>query len=382
MQSLDAFQDWLKTYRQVPLLLEQERWKDALETIAQLQTLLPVQPSLAETLPWQDLNLALHQILSAQAEIFWEIHPEIQLAAWQAQAYFHLKQAHQAIQVLQKLIANHSVSAAVYHQLSRYLWAEGRVEEGLLPLYQALEKEPAYLPAYIDLVFLANGQKAFERVYQLARMGFREGFSLRLLEEVALAAAQREAFDLRFLLLELCVQNIQPESRDVLVDLAKSLYLQGDYKNCEYLSYHLMQVFSEDAEIFDLHLLAVMQLEHWVPAIRLLKRSLAAQAENPGHWFRLGIAYSRWQMPLLARYALGQALALNPETELQLECQALLEQLPQSRSLEASVAELLRESLLTPGFSEKIRNQCPETLAELGIAWNDELGEALQEILI
>lgn len=374
-------QAWLQSWRQIQLLLQQERWKEALEQIETLWATLAEQTAPLSSQPWNDLGQALLQICTTHQDLYWQLEPQLLLKSWQAQCLHHLGQTQEAIAILMALSESGPPRALVHHQLSRYLLATGQEEAAIIQLNLALQIDLNYLPAYEDLAFLANSQQAYEMAYRLIQMGLQQGFSPRLLEELVIASAHQEASDFRSLFLELCIQHITPQTLPLLRDLSKSLYLQADYAACEYLSFHLLQEFTEDTELLDLHLLSALHLKHWVPAIRWLKYSLQCHPKQAGSWYRLGIAYSRWEMPLLARHSLNQALSLSESEELRASCLALLEKLPQNRSLDQSLQELLKECLLDANFSQRIQTAAAEALAERGIDWNAELVEQLQKVL-
>jgi len=380
MSEDELIQAGLRDYRQIPLLLAQERWPDALALIVALQSQLELWPQSEQEPRWAGLKEALMQLKSTETDLDWQIAPLEQLRCWQAQCLHHLGQTSAAIGLLRALLAENP-RAELAHLLSRYLLLKGDSEAAVHALNQALQADIYYLPAYEDLTYLAHLHHHYEVSFHLLQMGLSLGHSERLLEEWALACTQPEALSFRSLFLDLILPELDAQRLPICLKVVEQLYLQAEYDHSEFLSYHLLQVFPENPMVLNLHLLAAMQLAHWGPVITLLKEKLKRWPDERGLWYRLAIAYSRWHMPLLARHALAQVLAGEaPEPELKALAETLLEDLPDSRSLDECIAELLKESVLEPGFAQAILKAPETTLAEIGIGWSDELGETLKKV--
>lgn len=376
----ETLQTDLRDYRQIPLFIKQERWAEALSQIERLLEQWQHWP-LAETdRPWQGLKDALMQLESAEGDLQWQVAPLEQLRCWQAQCLHYQGQTQSAIVLLQTLLLEHP-SAEMAHLLSRYLLLKGESEAAVLALNQALQADVFYLPAYEDLTYLAHLHHKYEVSFHLLQMGLSLGYSERLLEEWALACTQPESLAFRSLFLDLILPHLDEPVLPVCLKVVEQLYLQAEYSHAEFLSYHLLSAFPENRDCLNLHLLAAMQLAHWGPVIGLLKEKLQTWPEDSGLWYRLAIAYSRWEMPLLARHALAQVLA-HPQAELELKnlAEALLEQLPDSCSLEDCIEEFLKESILSPGFAQALVTAPETTLAELGIGWSEELEQTLKKV--
>lgn len=375
----EALQVWLQGWRQLQWLLQQERWQEALE---QIHTLCSEQDIVTSTVsPWHDLSQALRQICLSKQDLHWQLDPWFQLKTWQAQCLHHLGQTPQAIAILKDLSEHYPLQAPLHHQLSRYLLAMGQEEEAIIQLHLALQSDLSYLPAYEDLAYLAHYHGASDVAYTLIQRGLAQGFSPRLLEEWLLLSADGDTYDVCQPFLELCIQHITPDTLPLLLELCKNLYRRADYAASEYLSFHLLQAFPEDAEVLDLHLLSALQLGHWAPVIRLLKQLLHKRPDQAGYWYRLAVAYGRWQMPLLSRYSLAQALSLNPPDSLKQACLELLEQLPTQRSLEQSLHELMKECLLDSDFQKCLQTEPVQTLTQRGIEAHPDLIQSMQKIL-
>lgn len=379
MSEEELIQAGLRDYRQIPLLLVQERWADALALIATLQN--PLLWSQAEGgAHWTGLKEALMQLESAETDLDWQIAPLEQLRCWQAQCLHHQGQTQAAIGVLQDLLGE-SPRAELFHLLSRYLLFKGDSEAAVHALNQALQADIYYLPAYEDLTYLAHLHHKYEVSFHLLQMGLSLGQSERLLEEWALACTHPEALSFRTLFLDLILPGLNDLCLPICLKVVEQLYVQTEYEHSEFLSYHLLQVFPENRSALNLHLLAAMQLAHWSPVIGLLKEKLRLWPEDQGLWYRLAIAYSRWNMPLLARHALAQVLgAAAPEAELKSPAEVLLDALPTTRTLADCVEELLKETVLTPGFAQALVTDAEKTLGELGIGWSEELDETLKKV--
>jgi tetratricopeptide (TPR) repeat protein len=377
----DPLADWLRDYRQIQPLMSQEHWQKAQKLIEQLQSRLEPLEKLTTGLVWTGLKAALQQMNTAQEDLDWQIQPHAQLQCWLAQTLHHQEKTPEAIRILRELLANsESQHAEIYHLLSRYLLTIGQTEAAIIELNQALQADIYYLPAYEDLTYLANLHLKFELSFHLLQMGLSLGFSQRLWAEWRLACTHPEAEAFRTLFLDLALDYLTPETQATCLAVIQDLYLQAEYNHSEYLSFQLLQIFPNDPDTFNLHLLSAMQLEHWAPVIQLLKEKLKQAPQNTGWWYRLGIAYSRWEMPLLARYALGQALKYSPAQEILTASQTLLAQLPDTRTMEECIAELLKESLLAPEFAQAMRTNPEASLEEVGINWTSELSKTLKDV--
>ncbi|MGE3728281.1 MAG: hypothetical protein AB7I41_22195 [Candidatus Sericytochromatia bacterium] len=381
MSEDELIQAGLRDYRQIPLLFGQERWQEALALIEALQIQLENLPAPEKEQHWTGLKGALMQLQAAEQDLAWQISPSDQLRCWQAQCLHHLGQTAAAMALLREQLSEHP-RAELFHLLSRYLLFTGDSEAAVLALNQALQADIYYLPAYEDLTYLAHLHHKYEVSFHLLQMGLSLGYSERLMEEWALACSQPEAEPFRTLFLDLILPVLDQQRLPICLKLVEQLYLQAEYEHSEFLSYHLLTVFPENRDVLNLHLLAAMQLAHWGPVIGLIKTKLKLWPDDRGLWYRLAIAYSRWNMPLLARHALAQVLAETPQAEPELKelAQSLLEALPDSRSLDAFVEELLKESVLEPGFAQAILSEPEKTLAGLGISWNEELDETLKKV--
>jgi tetratricopeptide (TPR) repeat protein len=378
MSSQEDLQNWFRQYRQVPRLLEQERWSEALEQIEALHNSLPPLPTGAV---WSGLGTALRESLRTQKSCEWHYDPRFNLAAWQAQCLFQQGHKHEALEILRTASAQLPPQAPLLHQLSRYLLALGQTDQAIMALNQAIQTDPAYLSAFEDLAFLANEARAPDTAFQLTRLGLSQGFSLRLLEESLIAASQLDTEHFQKAFLELCIQSINVESVPLLLMLCQELYQRQDFSACEWLSWHLLAHCPEQTEILDLHLLAAWQLGHHAPVLSLLKTRLQADPEHTDDWYRLAQGYTRWQMPDFARHILKR-LAEQAQTETQqTRIAALLATLPVESDPADALGSLIKEACLDPIFLEQLRTDPQTTTGALGMHWSEVLARGLQSFL-
>ena len=378
MSSSEDLQAWFRQYRQLPLLLEQERWSEALVLIDGLQQTLPVIPGGPL---WSGLGPALRESVVAQADLAWHYDPRPSLAAWEAQCLFQQGHKAEAIEVLRAACAQGPPQAALLHQLSRYLLVLGDTNQAIMALHQAVQTEPTYLSAFEDLAFLANEAQAPATAWRLAQLGLKQGFSVRLLEESLLAALSLDQVVFQQSFLELCVQAITPSSLPLLLALGKQLYQQQDFLACEYLSWHLLAEQPAQREVLELYVRAALQLRHYVPLLRLLKTRLQQEPEHPHGWEMLACVYADWEMPQFARQALLRASQLTGPAELSEQAGSLLNSLVPDPSPDHELHVLIKAALIDPSFLAQLRAEPEATLIALEMQGGESLVERLQPFL-
>lgn len=359
-------------YEQACTLLQQGQEAQAETLLLQLVN-LPSARAEGHFLP--DLSSFLGEILSNRyAQLDWNLNWQDMARFLLSQLYWQQGRQHEALGLLRQQLYT-SPSAEGYHQLARWLLELERREEALLALGQALQRNPAYLPAYEDLAMLANLNGDSDLAFRIIQQAMEYELSPRLLQELLLASSRQDFVPMRSLFLELCVYLINAETKPLLIPLLQRLYAEGDLHHAGYLASHMLQAFPNEREILNLYVLTLLRQRQYAPAIQALLRNLDSQSQSAEHWLKLGIAYSLWKMPLFASYALQQCLLLNPKLEA--EVRPWREQLPAEQSLDSSLSQILRQIMLQSSFRELLRQ---DPLQALGL-WGIEAEPALLDIL-
>lgn len=317
-----------------------------------------------------DLDSFLAQLAHGRHQD-WNLNWQGTAAMLLAMLYWNQERHDEALSRLQSLLAG-SPSAEGYHLLARWLLEIERREPAVLALNQALQQDPAYLPAYEDLAMIANLNGDSDLAAGVIQQAMAYELSPRLFDELLLACSREDYLPMRSLFLELCVRRVGPETRPLLVPLLRRLYAEGDLHHAGYLGYHLLQAFPGERELLSLYVLAMLNQRQYAPALKALLQAPDALFRQGEHWLKLGIAYSLWRMPDFARFALQRAAALSPELEA--EIAPWRADGPQS-GLDALLSQILRQMLLQPSFAERLRTNPKTTLA----SWGLEVGPGLLE---
>lgn len=331
-------------------------------------------PGLGRFFP--DLSGFLQQGLQQQNDLNWEQSPAL-LARIQLAELYWAQEAHStALQQLSALVQD-CPSPALFHLLGRWQFALQAHEAAAVSWLEALRLDPACLPAYEDLATLANLNGDSDLAYRLIQQALPHGLTPRLLEELLLACSSEAYVPMRTLFVELCVQQIRPETLPLLLALLQSLYAQEDWHHAAYLGFHLNQVFPEEPNALALYVLAALQQQQYAPALQALYRVPPHFFDDGSHWFQLAVAHGQWQMPSFARFALKRAAQLNPA--LATLTRERLQTLPdESPDL---LAEIMRQLLVSPAFKDALQRAPARTLKEWDIQPQDALLEALARLL-
>lgn len=294
-----------------------------------------------------------------------------------ARIYWQQEQTEQALQHLNNILSQ-SPSAEIYHLQARWLVRLGRSPEAILSLGQAILLDSVYLSAYEDLATIANQNEDPDLAYQIIQKAMVHRLTPRLLEELILASSKEEYVSMRSLFLELCVQHITPDTHELLLPLLQNLYAEEDFHHSEYLGFHLLQVFRHSPDILDVYVLSALRQKHFAPALQALINVPDAVLERGEYWFKLGIVYAQWNMPLFALFSLRKALKLGPHLDLEIRPQ--LRALPIERTLEQTLTEIIRQALVSPVFRDKIKTNTSDALKSWSIPTTPELLQALKKI--
>lgn len=292
------------------------------------------------------------------------------LLAW---CYRQQEQWPQALQILEELRGFFPLSIELLTLLGRYyLWA-GFPAQARQAWEQILILKPTHADTYADLAYLANQSGDYQAALVHIHQGLRLGATPELLQELLLTCAQGPEHEFRRALLEVATHYLSEKTFAVLRDLAHRLYQAEDFANAEYLSYHLSRFHAGDQTVLNLYVLSALQLHHYVPAIECLLHQANQEPFHPGLWFKLGMAYRKWRIPLFARHAFDLAARLGAGTEIATLATEQLLTLPHSVDLESAMVEIGKMILVNSDFREKLRHAPQAALAEYGITWSEEL---------
>lgn len=348
------------------------------EARSRLQDVLeqPAPPVAGRFLP--DLTSYLSQITRPRgAEVSWNLDPHAAARWLLCQISWELGETEAALTSLQQQLDGNP-TAIGYHLFARWLLELARPDAAAAALGQALQQDPAYLPAYEDLATLANANGASDLAFRVIQQALSLELSPRLFQELLLACSREDYVPMRSLFLELCVRYITAETRLLLQPLLQRLYEEGDFHHAAFLGFHLHAAFPLERQILSLYVLASLKLGQFVPALQALLQAGDSHFRQGEHWFKLGVAYSLWRMPDFARHALLRAQALTPA--LAPESASWLQQLPAPAQLDSLLGQILRQIMVEPAFATALQEQPEATLSAWGLPLSPELLAAVARI--
>lgn len=315
------------------------------------------------------LSEFLTEVASApEQEHQWVDDPWLRFSLLLVACYRETGQLPQALETLTDTVRRAPASPSLACRLASLYWEIEDLPQALHWYGQALQINPAYLPAYEALARLANRDGLPAEALRVLETGLAIELTPAMLEELLVAHARTSPEGFRRAFIALCMQTLSPESFPFVMAIADALYQQQDWYACSYLAHHLTTVFPEHLPALDLYLLASLQQGDCAPPLTLLFARLRENPEQGGLWYRLGCALSRWQMPLSARQALLAAQELlAPNDGLLLAVTAQLAQLPEQVSRAQTVRELLRRELVDPAFRQALALQPEVALQSLGL---------------
>ncbi|PKL76275.1 MAG: hypothetical protein CVV27_11090 [Candidatus Melainabacteria bacterium HGW-Melainabacteria-1] len=341
---------------------------------------MPLAPTFGRFLP--DLDSFLGQVSLSIRQERREV-PDWNLD-WHGMASFALSQLSweqqrhdEAIERLRRSLQKRP-SAEGYHLLGRWLIEINERNDAIAALSQALQQDPAWLPAYEDLAMLANLNGDSDLAFGYIQQAMSIELTPRLFDELLLACSREDYVPMRSLFLELCARQIRTETKPVLIPLLRRLYEGGDVHSAGYLGFHLLQAFPTDREVLNLYVLSALRQQQYVPALRALLQAPDVFFRQGEHWFKLGVAYELWNMPAFARHALSRAAALAPELEA--EVTPRLADLPAEQALEQIVSQILRQMMLSPAFARALHEDPEAMLAEWGLPLTAQVLAAVQRL--
>lgn len=362
-------------YRQACESLAEGHLDQARELLRELLA-LPAEISEGRFLP--DLDSFLSQIaLGRHPSTAWNLNYHDLGQFLLSRIDWELGETTAAIEGLQDLLFG-SPSAEGYQLLGRWLIEIQRPDAAAAALGQALQQDPSYLPAYEDLVMLANTNGDSDLAFGLIQQAMVYELTPRLFQELLLACSREDYVPMRSLFLELCVRHLTPETKRLLVPLLERLYAEGDYDHAAFLGFHLVQAFPLERKALSLYVLAALKLRQYAPALQALLQAADTHFRQGEHWFKLGVAYSLWRMPAFARHAFARAQALSPP--LAKDSAPWLADLPPAEEVEDLLGQILRQITVQPGYAIELRAHPTAALAAWSLPVSDELLEAIGKI--
>lgn len=279
----------------------------------------------------------------------------------------------EALQALEELHSFYPYSPEILRLLGRFAFWAGYPEMAEHHWQQLLMIDPAEQSVYADLAYLANQNGDWNKAVHYIHQGLALGATPELLQELLLACAHGSGGEFRRSLLEVMVRFITEQTFPILCEMAQRLYQEGDFEHTEYLTYHLNAVHPGEQNVLNLYVLSALQLKHFAPAIECLLRQLEAEPYHAGLWFKLGMAYRKWNLRLFARHAFYRAIYLGEKTEIASLATEQFHTIPTEVSLDHCLAEIAKVVLVNAAFRRKLRHHPQSALAEYGIEWSDEL---------
>ncbi len=269
------------------------------------------------------------------------------------QLYWQQSRYADAISHLQLLLLTNPV-AELYHQLARWYLELNQYAECSHALQAAMAMNPAYLPAYEDAAMLANLNGDSQAAFALIQAAMVYELTPRLLQELIFASSHDDFVPMRSLFVELCIYVIRPENKTLLIPLLQHLYEQQDWHHAAYLGSHLWQAFPQEPEVLNIYVLSLLKQEQYVPALQALLAAPEKSWREGQHWFKLGVTYTLWQMPLFANFAFDKARSLAKDLES--EIVKWQSELKLIYDLDSVITQVLRQMLLQPLFRDQMRS--------------------------
>lgn len=291
-----------------------------------------------------------------------------------AQLYWQQARYAEAIACLEILLLANPV-AELYHQLARWYLELNQYEDCNRVLQDAIRVNPAYLPAYEDAAMLANLRGDSQGAFALIQAALQYELTPRLLQELILASSRDDFVPMRSLFVELCVYVIRPENKALLIPLLQHLYELQDWHHAAYLGSHLWHAFPQESEVLNIYVLSLIKQAQYVPALQTLLAAPEKFWRDGSQWFKLGVAYSLWKMPLFSNFAFDKARTLTRELEpdiVKWQSDLVLE-----NNLDSVLTQVLRQMLVYPLFRDQIRLNPEQALKNWGIEISPELADAI-----
>ena len=248
----------------------------------------------------------LMDLTRSETDVAWVQDPYVELLLWCAQSAQALKRFEEAQGYLDRLLRA-VPQAPFWHLKARYLQEQDDLLESLEALRQALKQDPQYLPAYEDLITLANRLRLPDLAFALIQQASEIQMTPHLLEELFLLTSETDFVSLRSLFLELCVQQLNPNHVVYLSQLLLRLYEAEDSYHSTYLGFHLLSYGVRDEAVRNAYVLSALRQQQWAQVLQLLLRWPEFERDAL-FYYHVGQAFFYWQMPRFAREAFAEGL--------------------------------------------------------------------------
>ncbi len=250
-------------------------------------------------LPLLSLEAFLKQVVQTDKDLAWITSPYLNVLLWCAESAHALGQLQAALLFLDQAL-DFSPQAALWHLKARWLQADGQIQEAVLALAQALKQDRTYIAAYEDLVTLANTAHLPELTFEILQQASQIHMSSRLLTELLVLSSDTDFVQWRSLFIELCVQQLQEQTIDVLCEVLRHLGQQGDDYHCTYLGFHLLSYGVRHESTRQIYVLSALRQRQYAQVLQLLLRWSDFERDAL-YFYHVGQAFLCWQMPRFAR---------------------------------------------------------------------------------
>lgn len=250
-------------------------------------------------LPLLSLDAFLKQVMQTDADIAWVTSPYLNVLLWCAESAHALGQLEEAFLFLDQAL-DFSPQAVLWHLKARWLQADGQFQEAVMALAQALKQDRTYIAAYEDLVTLANTVRLPELTFEILQQASQVQMTSRLLSEWLLLSSDADFIEWRSLFIELCVQQLQEQTVDMLCEVLRYLARQDDDYHCTYLGFHLLSYGVRDESVRQIYVLSALRQRQPAQVLQLLLRWSDFERDAL-YFYHVGQAFLCWNMPRFAR---------------------------------------------------------------------------------
>lgn len=241
----------------------------------------------------------LKEVAQASSHLAWVQSPYLNVLLWCADSAHTLGHIEEAHLFLDQAL-DFSPQAALWHLKARWLQAQGQTQQAIIALAQALKQDRTYIAAYEDLVTLANTVRLPELTFEILQQASQVQMTSRLLSEWLLLSSDADFVEWRSLFIELCVQQLQEQTVDMLCEVLRHLARQDDDYHCTYLGFHLLSYGVRDESVRQIYVLSALRQHQPAQVLQLLLRWSDFERDAL-YFYHVGQGFLCWQMPRFAR---------------------------------------------------------------------------------
>lgn len=371
-------------YRTAITAFRAHQYVEAINILSTLWTHLEPLEESVNLKPFLSLEDFLSQLVNIPEEehILWQRDLFFECGLLMAICFKKMKDLPSSISILLKIEAHYSQSLQLTHLIARYLALNHNYEDAILYLTKLLRMSPEYDQAYQDLAWISNQTGNYKETIQIIQKALLIAPSEILFEYLMIALAGLDDLEaIENTLLELSLQYLNETTFNILLKITQRLYQKKDYKKTIALSEHLLAFNPIHQECLNLLVLSLLKTGQVSRACFYLLKAINRSETSPENWFKLGVAYKQWDMPLFARHALAKCLEVLPENnELYKQCLSILNSLSISIDLEGCIKSIIKRCSLDREFSTQLNDDIQGTLQEYGISCTSELMNMIKKM--